>query len=755
MAYTPTTWVNGATVTPALLNKIETQLVALEGSSSAGVSVEGYGAIGDGTARAVNDTTYGIIGTGKTFATLAAAQASVGSGGTGITDLASSDQLDWAAHQWVVNLLEAAGGGTMVTPRGRYMFNRTLTFPDGWGNQSGSLRGRQVNWEGEGNLTVCKATADFGSGQYMVTGRNRGTNGSGTAQKAYGSWRDIRLIGPTESMTIGTTPCNMDGWGITAERSCYRLTAEYFHSGFDIVGDHGVCENLQAAFNYYGLFLGYSTNLFGDWLMLNCMFERSAYAGIAIHGDSNVSSGFKFIKGGTFTSPYGIIKLAGTGTKALEDSSFDQFMMEDIGNGHVSDAASAAAGAPTAEWMNVEFNMCAFGFNNTYKIAAEGQYATLNMGKATRVSINKIKNPLAFNPGSRAIFDIALFNGFHLEGDVKQMTTNAVASTKPVFFRRSGNQWWNTKFRHYAAGFSAWQGEGVVVETAGAITGEGYALRHSVDRVVMADVAGAASGGFAGIALESSAGASELILMATSGVNVPVALNTSSPTGNFLTLSSTAGQLTTVTDPAVPLVVGWMRANSTNTGRAVFTAMTRGVQPPSDVQLRSGTYSFTSDGLPGTGTLTNGTLRVHQWKVPNAVTLTRIGAEVTTVGDAACTVRLGIYADAGGYPGALMVDAGTIAGDAVAVAEKTISTALAPGLYWIGAVAQGVATTGPTMRCTSTQAFGTNVGAFTSIPGANGSTLGYTISSVTGALPSTFTAGGTSTITIPRTFIKS
>lgn len=125
MAYTPTNWVNGATVTPALLNKIETQLVALEGSSSAGVSVEGYGAIGDGAARAVNDTTYGIIGTGKTFATLAAAQASVGSGGTGITDLASSDQLDWAAHQWVVNLLEAAGGGTMVTPRGRYMFNRT------------------------------------------------------------------------------------------------------------------------------------------------------------------------------------------------------------------------------------------------------------------------------------------------------------------------------------------------------------------------------------------------------------------------------------------------------------------------------------------------------------------------------------------------------------------------------------------------------------------------------------------------------
>src|SRR5215207_6890701 len=70
------------------------------GSSSSGVfNVRDYGARGAGTATAVDDATYGIVGSGKQFATLAAAQASIGSGGTGITDLALSDQLDWAAHQ--------------------------------------------------------------------------------------------------------------------------------------------------------------------------------------------------------------------------------------------------------------------------------------------------------------------------------------------------------------------------------------------------------------------------------------------------------------------------------------------------------------------------------------------------------------------------------------------------------------------------------------------------------------------------------
>jgi hypothetical protein len=544
----------------------------ISASSSWGANVKDYGAIGDGTNRAVNDATYGIIGAGKAFANLAAAQATVALGGTGITDLSSSDQLDWAAHQWAVNELDEEGGGTVITPRGRYMFNRTLVFPNGWHYQTGPLRAQQVNWRGEGALTVCKATADFGSGQYMVTGSSRGANG-GTATKAYGEWRDIRLIGPTESMTVGITPCNMDGWGVTAERSCFGLAAEYFHSGFDIVGDHGLCERLQSARNYYNLFLGYSSNLFGDWVMLSCEFGLAAYAGIAIHGDSAVSSGFKFVKGGCFASPYGIIKLAGTQQKALEDSSFDQFMFEDIGNACVTDAAAAAGGAPTAEWMNVDFNLCQFGLNATYKYASEGAYAPIQMGQATRVNFNKFKNPLFTEPGSLAIFDIAQFNGVLLEGDIERLVTNAAAASKPVFYRRSGHQCWNSMFRHYAAGFSAFAGEGRIVETSGAVTGEGYGLRYNNnERVTMVTAAGVATSPFAGVALEAASGTDMLILMTTRGDNVQVKLTSTTPAGKWLNLSATSGQFDGSASSSTTATVGWCLTTSSDIGRAVINA---------------------------------------------------------------------------------------------------------------------------------------------------------------------------------------
>lgn len=129
--------------------------------------------------------------------------------------------------------------------------------------------------------------------------------------------------------------------------------------------------------------------------------------------------------------------------------------------------------------------------------------------------------------------------------------------------------------------------------------------------------------------------------------------------------------------------------------------------------------------------------------VSNTTSFDRIGAQVTVAGAAATVVRLGIYADDGsGMPGSLILDAGTIAGDAVASAEVTISTTLSPGLYWLAAVPQGGT---PTMVCAS----GTNIQG-----GAGVSTLavatgtnprfGYLQASVSGALPATFASTGQS-----------
>ena len=72
-----------------------------------------------------------------------------------------------------------------------------------------------------------------------------------------------------------------------------------------------------------------------------------------------------------------------------------------------------------------------------------------------------------------------------------------------------------------------------------------------------------------------------------------------------------------------------------------------------------------------------------------AMTITRLGIEVTSAGGAGSVVRLGIYADSSGLPGSLVLDAGTINGTSATYQEITISQALSASTrYWLMAVAQ-------------------------------------------------------------------
>lgn len=155
-------------------------------------------------------------------------------------------------------------------------------------------------------------------------------------------------------------------------------------------------------------------------------------------------------------------------------------------------------------------------------------------------------------------------------------------------------------------------------------------------------------------------------------------------------------------------------------------------------------YRFPNISSSNTAILTTGLMHASPKFISSDITLDRLGAEVTLIGDAGSKVRLGIYADDGtGRPGSLVLDAGTIAGDSASVQAITISQALTRGWYWFAQVTQIVTTTGPQVR--------TMFGAaepipldFTAMPGAGGVTLALTVSGVTGALPSTFGSPGRS-----------
>jgi hypothetical protein len=126
--------------------------------------------------------------------------------------------------------------------------------------------------------------------------------------------------------------------------------------------------------------------------------------------------------------------------------------------------------------------------------------------------------------------------------------------------------------------------------------------------------------------------------------------------------------------------------------------------------------------------------------ISHDMTLAALVAQVTT--GSAGAVRMGVYNDSSGYPGSLVVDAGTGDTTGTGTIEVATTQALSRGKYWIA----GVFSATPTLRRFNGTA--TNnvvaIGYTTADPtGATDTITGVTVAYTYGALPSTFTGGGT------------
>lgn len=169
-----------------------------------------------------------------------------------------------------------------------------------------------------------------------------------------------------------------------------------------------------------------------------------------------------------------------------------------------------------------------------------------------------------------------------------------------------------------------------------------------------------------------------------------------------------------------------------------FIAQSQAVTPAYRKWL-TGRYYGGQWGPMNTTTPTVGLLALVPLWVPRAVTIDRVGVEVTTLA-ASGTARVGIYnADANDLPTTLLLEATAAAQldcSTTGVKESTISQALSPGLYYTAFVAQTAAATfrnctGPAAPVEST--------TMSNVPNNC-----YYQLSVTGALPATFTNSGAS-----------
>jgi hypothetical protein len=170
-----------------------------------------------------------------------------------------------------------------------------------------------------------------------------------------------------------------------------------------------------------------------------------------------------------------------------------------------------------------------------------------------------------------------------------------------------------------------------------------------------------------------------------------------------------------------------------------------------------GQYATTVSAASGStsNTLGNGTLRVAPWIVESQMKIDRVVGDIATIGEAGSLLRVGIWADTGTcYPGTLLLDGGTIAGDSATVQQVTVSLTLAAGLYWIGGAVQSAPTTQPTVRTTTGWTPPVSLSLGSSLPGAGAGAHGYAQTSVTGAFGASFTGTVTASANAPRLLIR-
>lgn len=140
----------------------------------------------------------------------------------------------------------------------------------------------------------------------------------------------------------------------------------------------------------------------------------------------------------------------------------------------------------------------------------------------------------------------------------------------------------------------------------------------------------------------------------------------------------------------------------------------------------------------GTAALPVNSLRASPFIVGRELTLDRIQAEVTTPGTSA-KLRLGVYADNNGYPGALLVDSGELDAGSTGVKTATINLTIQPGLYWLACLG---GTASATYRAEGSTCFWPSVSGYNSAMGGIIRQPYWVVAQTYGALPNPFTASG-------------
>lgn len=467
-------------------------------------------------------------------------------------------------HTTINNAITATSalGGTVEFSEGQFTCGGTITQAGG------------VKLKGQGaNATVVSWNTDLGTGQYAIVG----SADSGPYDAIEGIW----MRGPGYgSWTAGTAPANMNG--LNANKAhLIDVRCEGFNHGADMNGDHNLVTRCQIVRNYYNVALTGSV-LGGNMTFVHNNIENATLANFYIAGANSLNADIFQLHCGS--APYSFYRDGSATAAMFTGGVWNEVFAENPGNGVIWDNSSN--NATTFNGTNVLSHGMTTTSSSSYRYATNPHdwWYILNNCQNTRIYLNA-SPPTAANKG------IWLFNREPL-GIVIEDWNGPPANM------------FGTTGADLALGFNSdrgmllrWRVGDISARTyySGSVISAGDVVRFtgSGGAVVRND----GNGPIAGVALSSTTGGSnQIVIVAISGVNVPVNYDGSAPTtGNPLTISGTT-LYHVIAAPMTSTVVG--TANAAGSSGQVNTTLAGGLQ---GLSLKSFVVNVMDYGAVGDG----------------------------------------------------------------------------------------------------------------------------------------------------------
>lgn len=186
---------------------------------------------------------------------------------------------------------------------------------------------------------------------------------------------------------------------------------------------------------------------------------------------------------------------------------------------------------------------------------------------------------------------------------------------------------------------------------------------------------------------------------------------------------------------------------------------TGAVGPDNRRRMTRGKSLWYTSGVhsPGFSPFANDICWWAPFDVESGAVLDRIGINVTGAGQAGSLIRLGLYSDTGdGWPGALVVDAGTVDGTVVAFARKTINYTPTDTLLWAAMLFTASPSTRPQIDGIATQTLFPEMAAFDANPERAGRAGYYQTGRTTFPNPAPAPDSGviTPNLNVPRPYLR-